>query len=223
MGACNFMTTSGLSVGDTMPVYTDKELNELRQELIDNFGVEDLEEMVNYKDDDALRDWAYENDQYALAEQYDQAEKWLSCLNDFIEYVTDRDLTGAVDVGEWLKVGLQDGYNDGFQLFLDNSGKLSTDDFLDGACEEDEELSQYDRAEMMKFCNDLESAVNFALVDIAKMELWGVTSGGFTGGVNKDCVDDVHTEQKALVSERLRQDWELWKKDMMNKYGLHVW
>lgn len=108
---------------------------------------------------------------------------------------------------ELFSVKMEYGYNEGFQLYVED---------LDGAMGENaldyyrEELEQegVDVAQIKTQFSELWDTVQFLLIDFAKRACLGITAGGYRGGVQFDKVDQVWNEYKLDADSEMLKDWE---------------
>lgn len=133
----------------------------------------------------------------------DFADQFVDEINSFIDrinpisYLTD----------EIFNVKMEYGYYSGFQLYAED---------LDGAMGENAldyyklalELEGADIEQIRTQIRKLWDTVQFLLVDFAKREGLGITTGGYRGGVQFDNMDRVWTEYKADADQELLKAWE---------------
>lgn len=108
---------------------------------------------------------------------------------------------------ELFSVKMEYGYNEGFQLYVED---------LDGEMGENavdyyrEELEQegVDVAQIKTQFSKLWDTVQFLLIDFAKRAGLGITAGGYRSGVQFDKVDQVWNEYKADADPEMLKDWE---------------
>lgn len=108
---------------------------------------------------------------------------------------------------ELFSVKMEYGYNEGFQLYVED---------LDGEMGENavdyyrEELEQegVDVAQIKTQFSKLWDTVQFLLIVFAKRAGLGITAGGYRGGVQFDKVDQVWNEYKLDADPEMLKDWE---------------
>lgn len=133
----------------------------------------------------------------------DWAGQFVAEVNSFITQVNPISYLTA----ELFSVKMEYGYNEGFQLYVED---------LDGAMGENaldyyrEELEQegVDVAQIKTQFSKLWYTVQFLLIDFAKRAGLGITAGGYRGGVQFDKVDQVWNEYKADADPEMLKDWE---------------
>lgn len=133
----------------------------------------------------------------------DWAGQFVTEVNSFINRVNP--ISYLTD--ELFSVKMEYGYNEGFQLYVED---------LDGEMGENavdyyrEELEQegVDVAQIKTQFSKLWDTVQFLLIDFAERAGLGITAGGYRGGVQFDKVDQVWNEYKADADPEMLKDWE---------------
>lgn len=133
----------------------------------------------------------------------DWAGQFVAEVNSFINRVNPISYLTA----ELFSVKMEYGYNEGFQLYVED---------LDGDMGENavdyyrEELEQegVDVAQIKTQFSKLWDTVQFLLIDFAKHAGLGITAGGYRGGVQFDKVDQVWNEYKLDADPEMLKDWE---------------
>lgn len=133
----------------------------------------------------------------------DWAGQFVAEVNSFINQVNPISYLTE----ELFSVKMEYGYNEGFQLYVED---------LDGEMGENavdyyrEELEQegVDVAQIKTQFSKLWDTVQFLLIDFAKRAGLGITAGGYRGGVQFDKVDQVWNEYKLDADPEMLKDWE---------------
>lgn len=108
---------------------------------------------------------------------------------------------------ELFSVKMEYGYNEGFQLYVEDLDGEMGENALDYYREELEQEG-VDVAQIKTQFSELWDTVQFLLIDFAKRAGLGITAGGYRGGVQFDKVDQVWNEYKLDADPEMLKDWE---------------
>lgn len=196
MGACNFKTVEGVSVGmaaeGTNPEAIEYELQEMEAEGIEYpTEVEAVNRLKTAEDDN-------------IASSYDEAEAFSQKLKTWIEIALPP-VFEANNIEDVFEVVLARGYYSGFQLYVEWR--------LDYAREELEQCGVEGIDEIIAEVEELSRTVEFLLVDYAFDNGLGLTSGGWRGGVAYEGMADTWTSYSLRASAKLLNDFNKFMED----------
>lgn len=133
----------------------------------------------------------------------DWAGKFVTEVNSFINRVNPISYLTE----ELFSVKMEYGYNEGFQLYVEDLDGEMGENALDYYREELEQEG-VDVAQIKTQFSELWDTVQFLLIDFAKRAGLGITAGGYRGGVQFDKVDQVWNEYKSDADPEMLKDWE---------------
>lgn len=131
------------------------------------------------------------------------AGKFVAEVNSFINRVNPISyLTEGL-----FSVKMEYGYNEGFQLYVEDLDGERGENALDYYREELEQEG-VDVAQIKTQFSKLWDTVQFLLIDFAERAGLGITTGGYCGGVQFDKVYQVWSEYKLDADPEMLKDWE---------------
>lgn len=107
---------------------------------------------------------------------------------------------------ELFSVKMEYGYNEGFQLYVEDLDGEMGENAIDYYREELEQEG-VDVAQIKTQFSKLWDTVQFLLIDFAKRAGLGITAGGYRGDVQFDKVDQVWNEYKLDADPEMLKDW----------------
>ena len=133
----------------------------------------------------------------------DWAGQFVAEVNSFINRVNP--ISYLTD--DLFSVKMEYGYNEGFQLYVEDLDGEMGENAVDYYREELEHEG-VDVAQIKTHFRKLWDTVQFLLIDFAKRAGLGITTGGYRGGVQFDKVDQVWNAYKADADPEMLKDWE---------------
>ena len=133
----------------------------------------------------------------------DWAGQFVAEVNSFINRVNP--ISYLTD--DLFSVKMEYGYNEGFQLYVEDLDGEMGENAVDYYREELEHEG-VDVAQIKTHFRKLWDTVQFLLIDFAKRAGLGITTGGYRGDVQFDKVDQVWNAYKADADPEMLKDWE---------------
>lgn len=133
----------------------------------------------------------------------DWAGQFVAEVNSFINQVNPISYLTE----ELFSAKMEYGYNEGFQLYVEDLDGEMGENAIDYYREELEQEG-VDVAQIKTQFSKLWDTVQFLLIDFAKRAGLGITTGGYRGGVQFDKVDQVWNEYKLDADPEMLKDWE---------------
>lgn len=133
----------------------------------------------------------------------DWAGQFVAEINSFINRVNPISYLTE----ELFSVKMEYGYNEGFQLYVEDLDGEMGENAIDYYREELEQEG-VDVEQIKTQFSKLWDTVQFLLIDFAKRAGLGITAGGYRGGVRFDKVDQVWEEYKLDADPEMLKDWE---------------
>lgn len=221
MGTFNFSRVAGVSVGVTMPIFSDEDIAE-EIKFWHNEQGEDVDEQFAL---DGLI--AAANDE--ISRQYNHALKWRKMVNDWV----NTQLWRGDETDHALSIGIEEGYYDGFQLYIEDNTEAMIDEVLaetEYRAGTEYWFNKYEHSifddicgfkntkELRQHARKVENILSAALCNYAYDYGLGFTSGGWCGGVSYDNVKRELGEWLALCDSDLWEDFLKWCKDKNYRY-----
>lgn len=192
MGACNFSTQKSLTVGMTSLSYTEEEVKQFAFE-------NDLDDM------EVAEQWMQEQDFDDMEHRAQEAKNFAEDLNGWLGSVLGLSIDTAIDPIYCAVV--EAGYYDGWQLYIEDVDGADGENTLDYLI--DWYSLVMSREQAQELIRKVYLTAQFILIDYAKNNGLGITSGGWTGGhAQYDRVDAVWEYYKQGADAELLAQWE---------------